>query len=127
MFAALKAARENHQRVHMSAERPGPKWVLAVPNGTAQQLQTDSALLAASGREKVPPHPMPPQPLTPTLNSTLLALSRVSRSFSRYLSLPAPSLSIDDVCVCVCVRQVILDAAADGSSTMCPACGALGM
>ena len=72
VFAALRAARENHQRVQMSAERPGPGWVLAVPSGTAQELKTNDALLAASGRERV-----------------------------------------------------ILDAAADGSSTMCPACGAL--
>jgi hypothetical protein len=72
VFAALRAARENHQRVQMSAERPGPGWVLAVPSGTAQELKTGDALLAASGRERV-----------------------------------------------------ILDAAADGSSTMCPACGAL--
>lgn len=72
VFAALRAARENHQRVQMAAERPGPGWVLAVPNGTAQELKTGDALLAASGRERV-----------------------------------------------------ILDAASDGSSTMCPACGAL--
>lgn len=72
VFAALRAARENHQRVQMASERPGPGWVLAVPNGTAQELKTDEALLAATGRERV-----------------------------------------------------ILDAASDGSSTMCPACGAL--
>jgi hypothetical protein len=72
VFAALRTARENQQRVQMAAERPGQNWVLAVPNGTAEELKTQDAVLAASGRERV-----------------------------------------------------ILDAAADGSSTMCPACGAL--
>ena len=72
VFSALRTARENQQRVQMAAERPGQNWVLAVPNGTAEELKTQDAVLAASGRERV-----------------------------------------------------ILDAAADGSSTMCPACGAL--
>jgi hypothetical protein len=72
VFDALRDARENHQRVQMAAERPGPNWVLAVPCGTAEELRTEDALLAVSGRERV-----------------------------------------------------ILDAATDGSSTMCPACGAL--
>jgi hypothetical protein len=72
VFAALRAARENHQRVQMSTQRPGPNWVLAVPAGTSAQLRTEDALLSDSGRQRV-----------------------------------------------------ILDAAADGSSTMCPACGAL--
>ena len=69
---ALRSARENHQRVQMSATRPGPNWVLAVPAGTCEQLETSNAILASCGRQRV-----------------------------------------------------IVDAASDGSSTMCPACGAL--
>jgi len=53
VLAALKAARENHQRIMASHERPGPDWYLLQPVGSAEELSSKESILGDAGRDKV--------------------------------------------------------------------------
>mmetsp|Transcript_47215 Transcript_47215/g.114994 ORF Transcript_47215/g.114994 Transcript_47215/m.114994 type:complete len:154 (+) Transcript_47215:157-618(+) len=53
VLEALKEAKENHQRVMASAERPGENWVLLRPVGSTQELMADESVLGEGGRQRV--------------------------------------------------------------------------